>query len=94
MLSINNPSLSSNNHSLYQHRRDRNLSPLTLVPRRPPETSLDFSVPYKTEVLDESMRRIHDFVAASPRLQGRVNDVMLTCEEIMKNIIQYLRGDC
>jgi hypothetical protein len=40
------------------------------------------------------MRRIHDFVAASPRLQGRVNDVMLTCEEIMKNIIQYLRGDC
>lgn len=79
-------------YTTFHYRSDHYLSPFTLVPRRPPETSLDFSMPYQIEALDEGLRRIHNFVVASPQLQGRANDVELTCEEIMKNIIQHTQG--
>lgn len=79
-------------YTLYHHHRNPELSPYTLVPMHAPETSLDFSVPYQTEALKESRQRIGDFVKSSPQLQGRANDIMLTCEEIMKNIIQNGKG--
>jgi anti-sigma regulatory factor (Ser/Thr protein kinase) len=49
-------------------------------------------VPYQTEALGESLERIRRFVADFPQLQGRTNDVVLTCEEIMKNIIENAHG--
>lgn len=79
-------------YTLYYHYHDRDLSPFTLVPRHSPATSIDFSVPYQTEALGESLERIRRFVADFPQLQGRTNDVVLTCEEIMKNIIENAHG--
>ena len=79
-------------YTLYQHHRRPDLSPFTLVPRDAPDTSIDFSVPYQVDALGESLERIRRFVAGCPQLQGRTNDVVLTCEEIMKNIIENAKG--
>lgn len=80
-------------YTLYHHHRNQELSPFTLIPRHAPEMSLDFSVPYDTDALGESLERIRCFVTGYPQLQGRVNDIMLTCEEMIKNIIEHSKGD-
>ena len=80
-------------YTLYYHHRDKELSPFTLIPKRSHDSSLDFSVPYQVEALGESLERIHQFVTSNPKMQSRANDIMLTCEEIMKNIIENSKGD-
>ena len=80
-------------YTLYYHHRDKELSPFTLIPKRSHDSSLDFSVPYQVEALGESLERIHQYVTSNPKMQSRTNDIMLTCEEIMKNIIEHSKGD-
>ena len=80
-------------YTLYYHHRDKELSPFTLIPKRSHDSSLDFSVPYQVEALGESLERIHQYVTNNPKMQSRTNDIMLTCEEIMKNIIEHSKGD-
>jgi Na+-driven multidrug efflux pump/anti-sigma regulatory factor (Ser/Thr protein kinase) len=80
-------------YTLYYHHRDKELSPFTLIPKRSHDSSIDFSVPYQVEALGESLERIRQFVTSNPKMQSRTNDIMLTCEEIMKNIIEHSKGD-
>jgi len=80
-------------YTLYYHHRDKELSPFTLIPIHSHDSSIDFSVPYQVEALGESLERIHQFVTSNPKMQSRANDIMLTCEEIMKNIIENSKGD-
>lgn len=80
-------------YTLYHHHRDKELSPFTLIPLRSHDPSLDFSVPYQVEAIGEALERIHHFVTGNPAMQSRVNDIMLTCEEIMKNIIENSKGN-
>lgn len=79
-------------YTLYHHYYDRELSPFTLIPRHAPETSLDFSVPYEREALQEALDRIRAFVMSSQNMRGRADDVVQTCEEIMGNIIDNAKG--
>ena len=79
-------------YTLYHHHRNPELSPFTLVPRHAPDTSIDLSIPYRVDALGESLERIRNFVADCPQLQKRANDIVLTCEEIMKNIIENAQG--
>ena len=79
-------------YTLYHHHKDRDLSPYTLVPRHAPNTSLDFSVPYEPEALEEALTRIRTFVMSSPAVQVHTDDVLKTCEDIMKNIIEHAKG--
>lgn len=79
-------------YTLYHHHYDKELSPLTLIPQHAPDTSLDFSVPYESEALQEALDRIRTFVMSNPNMQGRADDVLQTCEEIMKNIIDHAKG--
>jgi len=80
-------------YTLYYYHRDKELSPFTLIPIRSNDSSIDFSVPYQVEALGESLERIRQFVTSNPKMQSRTNDIMLTCEEIMKNIIEHSKGD-
>lgn len=79
-------------YTLYHHYYDRELSPFTLIPQHAPETSLDFSVPYEREALQEALDRIRAFVMSSQNMRGRADDVVQTCEEIMGNIIDNAKG--
>lgn len=80
-------------YTLYHHHRNRQLSPFTLIPLRSHDPSLSLSVPYQAEALAESLQRIRRFASGIPAIQSRVNDIMLTCEEIMKNIVEHSQGD-
>jgi anti-sigma regulatory factor (Ser/Thr protein kinase) len=80
-------------YTLYHHHRDKELSPFTLLPKRSNDPSLDFSVPYKIDALGEAMARIRQFVASNPQMKGCANNIRLTCEEIMKNIIENGKGN-
>jgi Na+-driven multidrug efflux pump/anti-sigma regulatory factor (Ser/Thr protein kinase) len=80
-------------YTLYHHHRHQELSPFTLIPKRSNDPSLDFSVPYKIDALGEAMARIRQFVASNPQMQGSANNIRLTCEEIMKNIIENGKGN-
>lgn len=80
-------------YTLYHHHRDKELSPFTLIPKRSNDPSLDFSVPYKIEALRDAMTRIRQFVASNPQMQGSATNIRMTCEEIMKNIIENGKGN-
>jgi anti-sigma regulatory factor (Ser/Thr protein kinase) len=80
-------------YTLYHHHRNKELSPFTLIPQRANDPSLDFSVPYQIGALGEARARIRDFVATNPQMRGCANNIMLTCEEIMKNIIENGKGN-
>lgn len=79
-------------YTLYHHHRHQELSPFTLIPQRSDDASLDFSVPYRIDALREARTRIRQFVASNPQMQGCTYNIMLTCEEIMKNIIENGQG--
>jgi len=80
-------------YTLYHRHSHKDLASFTLIPIRSNDPSLDLSVPYQVEALGESLERIHQFVTSNPKMQSRANDIMLTCEEIMKNIIENSKGD-
>ncbi len=76
----------------WEHHRDSRLSALTLIPEADSSRSLDFSVPYQTAALDETLSRVSSLIKRNGQWQHKAADVRLTCEEIMKNIIEHSEG--
>lgn len=66
---------------------------LTLLPRKEPYPTIDFSAQYSTEGLQDALNRISLFLNENNIVEERRFAVKLSAEELLKNIIRYSHSE-